>query len=137
MKIKIFIKAKNTEKFYEKARKEYEKRLKRYCKISVKEFKNEDKLLKETEGEDCVIFVDETGEQISSEKLAEKISMAEVNGISSAAVVVGIPLPEDFQSGYERMAVSRMSLSEGLLSVVVLEQIYRAYKIIKGETYHK
>lgn len=137
MNIKIFLKLKKSEKYYEKARKEYEKRLKRYCKISVREFKNSDRLIKELEGEKYVVFVGETGRQLSSEKLAEKISGAEVSGISSAAVVVGVPVPEDFAREHGRMAVSRMSLSEDLLGVVVLEQIYRAYKIINGETYHK
>ncbi|MDO4481590.1 MAG: 23S rRNA (pseudouridine(1915)-N(3))-methyltransferase RlmH [Bacillota bacterium] len=137
MNIKLFIRANKTEKYYEKARKEYEKRLKRYCKISVREYKNKGRLTKELQGEKCVIFVDETGEQISSEKLAEKISRAEVGGISSAAVVVGAPVPEDLSGEHLRMSVSRMSLSENLLAAVVLEQIYRAYKIINGETYHK
>ena len=84
-----------------------------------------------------IIFVDETGRQMSSEKLAESISAAEVGGISKVTVAVGYPYEGSLLENMNRLAVSRMSLSSDLLSAVVLEQIYRAYKIINGETYHK
>jgi len=69
-------------------------------------------------------------------EIREAISAAEVGGISKVTVVVGYPYEERVFDNAERLAVSRMSLSADLLSTVVLEQIYRAYKIINGETYH-
>ncbi|MBE6020160.1 MAG: 23S rRNA (pseudouridine(1915)-N(3))-methyltransferase RlmH [Firmicutes bacterium] len=137
MNISLYILSSKPEKFYVKARKEYEKRLGRYCKLTVKEFKNKEKMSKAFAPDQTVIFVDETGRQMSSEKLAEAISAAEVGGISKVTVVVGYPYEERVFDNAERLAVSRMSLSADLLSTVVLEQIYRAYKIINGETYHK
>lgn len=130
------------QKHYIKARKEYEKRLSRYCKLTVKEFKTEDKLIKALgTSYQMLVFVDETGCRISSEELAESISAAEVKGISKTAVVLGCSYEkageERADDSIKRLAVSRMSLSADLLCTVMLEQIYRAYKIINGETYHK
>lgn len=137
MNIDLFILSSKPQKFYVKARKEYEKRLGRYCKLTVKEFKNKEKMEKALPQDQMIIFVDETGRQMSSEKLAESISAAEVGGISKVTVAVGYPYEGSLLENMNRLAVSRMSLSSDLLSTVVLEQIYRAYKIINGETYHK
>lgn len=137
MNIKICISAEKSHRFYLKARREYEKRLSRYCKLSVKEIKSTEKPGKALEGAAVAIVIDETGKQLSSERLAQEIAAAELGGISRAAVVIGVPVPEDFPGEIKRVAVSRMELSADLLGVVVLEQIYRAYKIIHGETYHK
>lgn len=137
MNISLYVLSAKPQKVYVKARKEYEKRLSRYCKLTVKEFKSGEKLRKALEEEPLKIFVDETGKQLSSEKLAESIASAEVGGISKATVVVGFPYEEHVPEEAVRLSISRMSLSPELLSAVVLEQIYRAYKIINGETYHK
>lgn len=138
MNIKLFINEKTkVEGYYEAAAAEYIKRLKRYCKISVKKYKSREKLLREIQAMKCIICIDEDSGQLCSEELAERISEAEVKGISSAAVIVGEKAPMEFSTEIKRLSVSRMSLSCGLLSVVVLEQIYRAYKIINGEAYHK
>ena len=137
MNISLYILSAKPQKAYVKARKEYEKRLSRYCKLSVKEFKTAEKLVKALAPDQLIVFVDESGKQMSSEKLAESISAAEVGGISKVTVVTGYPYEETVFENVQRLAVSRMSLSPDLLSAVVLEQVYRAYKIINGETYHK
>ncbi len=135
MNINLVIISEKTPSFYNEARKEYEKRLGRFCKLKIVCAKNQEKAKKSLNRKSPVVVVCSTGQTISSEGLAEKISSAENSGVSSINIIVG----EDYVSEPDdiKLSVSQFSLSSDLVSVIVLEQIYRAYKIISGETYHK
>lgn len=139
MNVKMCILSGKTEKFFTAARKEYEKRLSRFCKLKTKEYRNADKLLKDVEKDSTVIIVGNRGEQLSSTDLADKISSMELNGVSSMTLVIGAEGEEGIASLNNRheFSISRMDMSAGLASAVALEQLYRAYKIMNGETYHK
>ena len=139
MNVKMCILSGKTEKFFAAARKEYEKRLGRFCKLKIKEYKNPEKLLKDIEKDSHVVLVRSRGEQLSSTDLADRISSMELNGTSGMTIVIGADNEESIAVGVEHVdfSISRMSMSSGMTAAVALEQIYRAYKIIHGETYHK
>ena len=137
MNIHVVVFMKKTEKFYENAAAEYEKRLGRYCKIKVSRVSPGKKL---PEPEEPCFLLAPGGRMMSSEELAEEISGAQIRGVSRVTVV--IPGEEDFDVSDlgrtpEVLSLSPMEMSPGLMLTVVLEQIYRAYKIIHNETYHK
>ena len=137
MNINVVVFMRKTEKFYENAAAEYEKRLKKYCKLRILRLRPGDPCPKP---EGPGVILQPGGAMLSSEELAEKIEGAQVRGVSRVWVILpGEELPDT--SGWEtepiRMGLSPMQMSQGLTLTVALEQIYRAYKIIHGETYHK
>ena len=75
----------------------------------------------------------------SSEALAEHIRSEEILGRSKVAIVIGITPSESVNEipNSSIRSISPMKLTDGMLSVVVLEQIYRAYRILNNEPYHK
>ena len=137
MNIKLYVLSAKQEKFYVSAREEYQKRLARYCKLSVKEYKTLDKLLKDVGNDERVYYISTKGNLMSSEELAKRISDMETGGISRMTVVIAEGFEKAFSGNFSNVGISKMDMSAELTSVVALEQIYRAYKIINGETYHK
>lgn len=137
MNIKLYVLSAKQEKFYVSAREEYMKRLARYCKLSVKEYKTLDKLLKDVGNDERVYYISTKGNLMSSEELAKRISDMETGGISRVTAVIAEGFEEAFPGNFNNVGISKMDMSAELMSVVALEQIYRAYKIINGETYHK
>lgn len=139
MNFKLYFVDNEDQKFYKEARMEYAKRLSRYCKLEIVTAKDEKQLRKKVDRSMPLVVVFEGKELISSEGLAEEIKSAELQGISRAAIVIGSAFEDLSMEGNNvvKKAISPMRLSECLLSVVLLEQIYRAYRIIKNEPYHK
>ena len=125
--------------FYENARKEYEKRLRRYCKIKVTKVRNIGAIEKELKAEEMLIIISAGNHLLSSEALAEKIQKFEIQGKLKMSFFIGPLLESSFFEGMDvkEWSISPMEFSAGLLSTVLLEQIYRAYRIIKNEPYHK
>ena len=138
MNINYIIITKKTPSFYADARKEYEKRLSRFCRLKVSCVKNEEKAEKILNQKYPVITLNSRGSALSSEEAAEKIRTSEIRGVSSVNIVVGedFVLPDGFINAGS-ISVTHFPLSSDLTAVTGLEQIYRAYKIISGETYHK
>lgn len=132
MKINIYTVGK-FDKFYDSAIKEYEKRLSKYCKISLSKFKNSEALIKKLPADSYKILFDESGTNISSEELAEKLESLALSGKSTLTVILG-QHETDFD---EHLSISKMSMDEGLSTTIMFEQIYRAYRIIHGHAYHK
>jgi 23S rRNA (pseudouridine1915-N3)-methyltransferase len=133
MNFKIFIIGDKLEKFFIEAIKEYEKRLSRYCKIQLINVKNEAELLKKLPDKSYKIQLIISGENISSEALAEKLNNFAVNSTPDIAIVIG----ESNFSCDEQLSLCSMEMSLGLQATVIFEQIYRAYRIINKEPYHK
>ena len=137
MRIHVVVFMRKTEKFYDNAAAEYEKRLGRYCKIRITRLSPGSSC---PQPEGCCVVIRPGGAMISSEELAEKIERAQVRGVSRMTVLLPFS-EEDPSEGWEpapvRLALSSMEMSPGLTLTVLLEQIYRAYKIIHGEMYHK
>lgn len=133
MNFTVYVVQKKIEKFYLEAIGEYEKRLGRYCKIALIPVKNEAILLKKLSEKSYVIKIVNDGERLSSESLAEKIESYGLSSNSDISFIVG---PAEINSD-ESLCISPMDMDPGLESAVLFEQIYRGYRIISGEPYHK
>lgn len=119
--------------FYESAVIEYEKRLTRYIKL--KTTNKIDKKWWEKEG--CVVFQLQVGKDtISSEELAEKISEYSVSGTSHLIFCIG-EIERNEQQEMIPFSFCSLSPSNEMTSVLLREQIYRAYRILNHEPYHK
>ena len=159
MKITIITVGKLKEKYLKDAISEYSKRLSRYCKLEVIEVADEktpdqagegmETMIREKEAERILKYIREDayvvtleikGKQLTSEELAEKIDRLGVQGKSHIQFVIGgsIGLGGTVlnRSDYA-LSFSRMTFPHQLMRVILLEQIYRGYRIINGEPYHK
>lgn len=159
MKISIVCVGKVKEKFYREAIDEFSKRLSRYCKLEIIEVADEKtpdtasdaevRQIKEKEGErilKCikddayVICLCIDGKQLDSEKLSEKIEQLGIQGNSHICFVIGgsLGLAEMVinRANY-KLSFSKMTFPHQLMRVILLEQIYRAYRIMNKEPYHK
>jgi 23S rRNA (pseudouridine1915-N3)-methyltransferase len=159
MKITILTVGKIKEKYFADAIREYSKRLSRYCKLEIIEVadektpdrasEHEEDLIRQKEGERLKKYIKEgayvislaiDGQQYSSEEFSEKIHQLGVRGESHIIFIIGgsIGLASDILKGSkERLSFSKMTFPHQLMRVVLLEQIYRAYRIMNGEPYHK
>ena len=159
MKIIILTVGKIKEKFYTEAVNEYLKRLSRYCKAEVVQVADEKTvencseteadMVKEKEGNrilshisdsDYVIALAINGKERDSVELAEHIRSLGLHGKSSLAFVIGGSLglsEEVLKRADEKLSFSKMTFPHQLMRVILAEQIYRSYRIIHGEPYHK
>ncbi len=154
MKIKIVSVGSIKEKFLKDAISEYLKRLTRFAKIEIIEVdetkiqnKSEEQVKKE-EGErllkrigqdEFVFLLDLKGELISSEVLAQKINDLINKGISPLTFVIGgtLGLSEEVRKRTNiKLSISKMTFTHQMCRMIILEQIYRAFKIINNEEYH-
>ena len=147
--IEIVAVGKIKEDFYKKAMDEYIKRLSGYCNIKVTEVADfpDDKNAIKREGAlilpklkgVCVPLCVE-GKALSSEELAEFIGSRAVDGHSKITFVIGgsSGLDDEVKArGALRLSFSRMTFPHRLMRVILAEQLYRAFKILNGESYHK
>ena len=159
MKIDIIAVGRIKEKYLKDAVDEYLKRLGRYAKISVIEVKDEktdedandheNDLVKAAEASRLFKYIDDSayliplcieGQQFSSEEFSQMIVSLENSGKSHIQFVIGGSLGIDEnikKKGDMRLSFSKMTLPHQLMRVVLLEQIYRAYRIKNNEPYHK
>ncbi len=146
------------EPFFKDAIKEYQKRLTKYCHMQITELADEklpDKLnpslidmIKEKESnriltalkKDSYIFaLDLKGKTYSSEKFSQKIQDISLNLSSSITFLIGGTLGfanNVYSSTKELISFSTMTFPHPLIRIFLLEQLFRAFKISKGETYH-
>lgn len=159
MKITIITVGKLKEKYLKQAVEEYKKRLSRYCKLEIIEVPDEktpdnssisqEMMIKQKEGERILRFVKDDayvialaidGKQLSSEELAEHIGKLGVQGKSHITLIIGgsIGLSDEVlaRSNY-KLSFSMMTFPHQLMRVILLEQVYRSYRIMNGEPYHK
>ncbi|AGA70875.1 hypothetical protein Desdi_3489 [Desulfitobacterium dichloroeliminans LMG P-21439] len=132
MNFRIYLPNNKIENFYRDAIKEYEKRLGRYCKIQVVRYKSDEQLIKLIPDKAHRLLISVNGEKITSEGLASKISEWGLSGIADIAIIIGTTLPHD-----EVLALSSAEMALGLQATVLYEQIYRSYRIINNQPYHK
>lgn len=159
MKITLIAVGKIKEKYIKDAIAEYSKRLSRYCRLEILETADEktpedagraeEKSIREKEGkrilklirEDAyVITLEIEGRMPDSIELADKIEKLCIRGVSHIIFIIGgsIGLSEEVcaRSDYA-LSFSRMTFPHQLMRVILLEQIYRSFRIIQGEPYHK
>lgn len=159
MKITLVTVGKIKERYLEDAIGEYSKRLSRYCKLEIVQLADEktpdgasealERQIKEREGRRIlsnikdgayVIALAIEGQMLSSEELSAKIQKLGVNGAGHLIFVIGgsLGLSEEVMKRADyALSFSRMTFPHQLMRVVLLEQIYRSFRIAAGEPYHK
>jgi 23S rRNA (pseudouridine1915-N3)-methyltransferase len=159
MKITIIGVGKIKEKYFTSAIEEYAKRLSRYCKLEIIEVNDEKTLEQASEAEELIIKKTEgtrilkhikegaymialaiEGNSLSSVELAEKFEQLGVGGCSHIVFAIGGSLglsPEVLARADYKLSFSKMTFPHQLMRVILLEQIYRAYRINSNEPYHK
>lgn len=158
MKITICCVGKIKEKFYSQAIEEYSKRLSKYCKLEIKEAADEktpdsasdtvNRMIKEKEGDRLLSFIKDDsyvialaidGKMLDSVELSEKIDNLMLSGKSDIVFVIGGSLGLDkrvLDRADYKLSFSK-DISHQLMRVILLEQIYRSFRIMKNEPYHK
>ncbi len=159
MNIQIISVGKLKEKYLKDAVLEYTKRLSRFCKIEILEA-SEEKVPETLSGQEeeqarkreaekirsllakntFTIVLDLQGEQPDSEQMAKKLSAWMLQGKSHITFIIGGSIGLDRQLVKEAdysLCLSNMTFPHQLTRVILLEQIYRCFKIINHETYHK
>ena len=159
MKITCVVVGKIKEKYFTDAIKEYSKRLSRYCKLEIVELTDEktpdgaseaeevairekegERILKALKDDAYVIALAIEGKMLDSVELSQKIERLGVSGTSHIAFVIGGSLglaPAVMKRADYALSFSRMTFPHQLMRVVLLEQLYRSYRILKNEPYHK
>ncbi len=159
MNIQIICIGKLKEKYWTDAIKEYSKRLSRFCTLEIVELKEsllpanaspaDEEKVKFEEGKEIlkaikdgtyVITLEIKGKSLSSEELAQKIDELGIMGRSNVAFVIGGSLglsPEVSKRSDLKLSFSRMTFPHQMMRVILLEQIYRSFKINRHEAYHK
>lgn len=159
MKITVLCVGKIKEKFFSDAIKEYTKRLSRYCKPEIIEVADEktpdhasaheEKLIRKKEGDRLRKYIREgsyvialaiEGKQMSSEDFSDKLKSLGIHGESHLLFLIGgsIGLEKELLEDADfLLSFSKMTFPHQLMRVVLLEQIYRGYRIMNGEPYHK
>ena len=149
--IKIIAVGKIKEKFFSDAINEYLKRLSAYTKISIVQVMDEkdsdfskvkegENILKNIKDNEYVVTLEIDGTKLSSDELANFIEKRNLEGNSNVVFVIGGSLGLDekvIKRADYHLSFSDMTFPHQLMRVILLEQIYRAFKIIKGEPYHK
>lgn len=159
MKITILSVGKVKEKHFTQGIKEYEKRLSRYCKLEIIEVPDEktpdnasaleEQKIKEKEAERLKKYIKEDayvialaieGKQMDSVELSQKIETLGIHGNSHIIFLIGGSLgmeDELLRRADLKLSFSKMTFPHQMMRMILLEQIYRAYRIMKGEPYHK
>lgn len=159
MRITLITVGKIKEKFYVQAIQEYAKRLSRYCKLEIVEVADEktpdnasetvetqiknkegERILKAIKDDSYVIALAIEGKMRTSEELAARIENLGISGQSHLTFIIGGSLglaKEVLNRADEKLSFSAMTFPHQLMRVILLEQIYRSYRIIHNEPYHK
>lgn len=159
MKITVLCVGKIKEKFYTAAVEEYVKRLSRYSKVEIAEVQDEktvegasekeEERVRDIEGRRLlsrisdgayVIALAIEGESMSSVKLAARLEALAASGTSHMVFVIGGSLglsSEVMKRSDMQLSFSKLTFPHQLMRVILLEQIYRSFRIIRGEPYHK
>lgn len=159
MKITVITVGKIKEKYLKDAIAEYSKRLSRYCKLEILEVTDEktpdgasetveenirdkegERILKLVKDDSYVITLEIGGKMLTSEELSDKMDTLGIQGQSHLNFIIGgsIGLGKEVlkRSDYA-LSFSKMTFPHQLMRVILLEQIYRGYRIMNNEPYHK
>lgn len=159
MKITVLTVGKIKEKYLKDAIAEYSKRLSKYCKLEIIEVADEktpdnasevveegirnkegERLLKYIKDDAFVVTLEINGKLLTSEELSDKINKLGIGGTSHIIFVIGGSIglgKEVLKRSNFALSFSKMTFPHQLMRVILLEQIYRSYRIINNEPYHK
>jgi len=155
MKLSVVCMGKTKERFIQDGLAKYLRYLKPYADITVKELKEEkiqdlkeapvirrkeaEKIFKSIPSNATLVALDERGQEFTSHGFAEYLNGSLESGVKEMVFVIGGAMGLD-ESVNERshkvIALSRWTLTHEMARLVLLEQLYRAFTIIKGKTYH-
>lgn len=147
------------ESFFREAIQEYSKRLSKYCILNILELPDEkipltlnenniniikqkesNKILSHIKKGSYVICLDLTGKEYTSEELADTINSLSISSITNITFIIGGSLgmsKELLNSSDLKVCFSKLTFPHQLIRVFLLEQLFRSFKIINGETYHR
>ena len=159
MKIDIVAVGKVKEKFYREAIDEFAKRLSKYCKLQIIEVNDEktpdgasealeeqikareaERILKNIKDEAFVFTLEILGKKYDSVEFANRMNSLGVQGRSHIQFVIGgsLGLHDSVSARSDaKISFSDMTFPHQLMRVILLEQVYRGFRIIAGEPYHK
>jgi 23S rRNA (pseudouridine1915-N3)-methyltransferase len=159
MQIRVIAVGKIKEKFLQEGIAEYEKRLRPYVKLQIVELAEEkrpqpaspanssaamekegERILAAIPGGSFIISLDVKGESWSSEDLAASFGERELSGQNPLTFVIGGDLglsPVVLARSNLRLSLSHMTFTHPIARFILLEQVYRAFRILRGEPYHK
>ena len=144
MNIKIITVGKIKEKYLRMAIDEYSKRLGAYCRLEIIKARavalEGERIARYLKDNEIIAALKITGRQLTSPDFAKKIEHYGLQGKSSLTFVIGGSLglaPEIEARAHWDLSFSKMTFPHQLFRVMLLEQIYRGYRIINGEPYHK
>ncbi|MBK0380543.1 23S rRNA (pseudouridine(1915)-N(3))-methyltransferase RlmH [Mucilaginibacter segetis] len=155
MKITFITVGKTEDAYLKDGIEKYVKRIKHYTKLDIIELaelkntkalteeqqktKEAELILKKVSPQDNLILLDEGGQEFTSVQFANYLNKRAVNSVSSLVFVVGGPYGFDesvYQRANDKLSLSRMTFSHQMVRLFFVEQLYRAFTIIKGEPYH-
>ena len=146
MKITLVVVGKLKEKFLVDGVAEYLKRLQKFAKVEIREVpecrtlaEEGQRLLSLVPKDSWLCVLDVAGVELSSEDFAKKISALALDGVSSLTFAIGgaFGLSEELRRAASfRLSLSQMTLTHQMARLVLVEQIYRAFKINRNEPYH-
>ncbi len=155
MKTELILTGKTDASYLREGISSYEERLRFYTTFTKKELpdiKNASSLskeqIKEREGDnilkqitnaDYVILLDERGDKLTSEEFAGRVERWNLKGVKKVIFIIGgaYGFSESlYKRADERISLSCMTFSHQMVRLIFLEQLYRAYTIVKGEPYH-
>lgn len=159
MKITIAAVGKLKERYLKDGMAEYAKRLSRFCEFEIIEVDDEhapdslspaqeaqvrqreaERLLKRVREGSYIVLLDLAGQQAGSEAFSAKLESVMLSGSSHITFIIGGSLGLDqslIDAANYRLCLSKMTFPHQLVRLILIEQIYRAFKIMKNETYHK
>lgn len=159
MKFRILCVGRLKEKYWQDALKEYQKRLSAYVNLEIIEVNDEktpdqasdkqceqikakegERLLAKIKPTDYVVLLDLQGKMLSSEQLSSQIEHFMLEGKETIDFIIGgsLGVSEAIRSrANEMLCFSKMTFPHQMMRVILLEQIYRGFKIIRHEPYHK
>ncbi len=159
MQIDILCVGRIKERFFRDALDEYKKRLSRYCRLNEVEVADEktpdtaspaeEAKIKEKEGQRLLSRISDSayvialaieGRSLTSRGLADELSRLTVSGTSHIQFIIGGSLglsPEVLSRADYLLSFSKMTFPHQLMRVILAEQIYRSYRILRNEPYHK
>lgn len=159
MKLTIVAVGKLKEKYLKEGISEYSKRLSRFCELQVIEVEDEqapenlsesqemqvkrkeaERIMKKVKEGSALVVLDLKGNKLNSERFADKLNSFFISGKSHITFVIGGSLGLDdeiIKKSDFRLCLSDMTFPHQLARLILLEQIFRVFKILNNETYHK
>lgn len=155
MKITLFTIGKTEDKYIQEGIEKYLKRLKHYIKFEIKEIpelkntknlseeqqknKEAELLFKQLTNTDFLVLLDEKGAQYTSMQFSDYINKKMIGSVQNMVFVIGGPYGFDhsvYERANDKISLSKMTFSHQMVRLFFIEQVYRAFTILKGEPYH-